>query len=264
MNYTTFISSITQKYGSSPMFLKVLKENQEHYGLTYKLGINEDSLTFNPTGSCESGGLYFSINEYITKFCDLGTKIAIIKLMDDALFYIEPNDDKFKTNKFIIEKIYTFQEFYTEYQKIAIIGIKYNNEILQYVKEQTEELCKLAVQQNGDVLKYVKVQTDELCKLAVQKNGLALQYVNKQTNELCKLAVQQNGHALEYVKEQTDELCKLAVQQNGFALQFVKEQTEELCKLAVQQNGLALYYVKKQTDELCKLAVQHDGFALRM
>jgi hypothetical protein len=47
------------------------------------------------------------------------------------------------------------------------------------VKEQTEEVCKLAVQHNGHALRYVKEQTEEVCKLAVQHNGDALQYVDK-------------------------------------------------------------------------------------
>ena len=50
---------------------------------------------------------------------------------------------------------------------------------MQFVKNQTEELCKLAVQQSGYSLQFVKNQTEEICKLAVLQNGYgyALQYV---------------------------------------------------------------------------------------
>jgi hypothetical protein len=106
---------------------------------------------------------------------------------------------------------------------------------LEYVNEQTEEICKLAVQQDGYALQFVKEQTEEICKLAVHhKYGWALQFVKEQTEELCKLAVQQDGCALEFVKEQTEEICKLAVQRNWQALQYVnkkqfsKEQMEEI------------------------------------
>src|SRR3989338_9805218 len=67
---------------------------------------------------------------------------------------------------------------------------------LQYVKEQTDEICMVAVQQDGLVLQYVNVQTDEICMAAVQQNGWALAYVTNQTDEICMAAVQQNGQAL--------------------------------------------------------------------
>lgn len=125
---------------------------------------------------------------------------------------------------------------------------------------ENEEFYKKVISQNGLLINYIKEQTPELCMLAVQQNGLALKYINNKTPELCKLAVQQNGLALQYVPEQTPELCKLAVQQNGLAIEYVKEQTPELCELAVQENAMSLYYVDNQfkTIELCKLAVEQD------
>jgi hypothetical protein len=58
---------------------------------------------------------------------------------------------------------------------------------------------------------FIKKQTDEICKMAVQQYRYALQYVQNQTDEICKLAVQQNGYALYYIQNQTDVICNLAV-----------------------------------------------------
>ena len=59
----------------------------------------------------------------------------------------------------------------------------------------------------------VKNQTEEICKVAFQKDGMSLLFVKPEfmTEEICKLAVQQDGYALEYVKEEfrTPELLKL-------------------------------------------------------
>jgi len=44
----------------------------------------------------------------------------------------------------------------------------------------------LAVQENSESLKYVRNQTDEICKLAVQENSESLKYVRNQTDEICK------------------------------------------------------------------------------
>jgi hypothetical protein len=222
LTYTEFITKVGKQ-----QFQKCLNNELKHFDFQYKIGLNEDMIPFNPTGSCKSGGLYFTTTKYINKFLEYGLNIAILELCEDAEFYIEPNGIKFKTNKFIIKEILP----------------------------QTDILYKMAVKQNPFSLQYVKVQTPELCKIAVQQYGNILQYVTNQTNEICKIAVQQNPFSLQYVKVQTPELCKIAVKQNGLCLQYVKIQTPELCKLAVQQNGFALKYVIEKTPEIYKFAV---------
>ena len=104
-----------------------------------------------------------------------------------------------------------------------------------------------AVQRNGDALEYVKEQTPELCMEAVRHNGLALYFVKEKTPELCMAAVRKTGLALYYVKEQTHELCMAAVRQNGCALDDVKVQTPEVCMAAVRQDGYAERFVNDET-----------------
>ena len=170
--------------------------------------------------------------------------------------------------------------------------LRVRGDLLQFIQNQTEELCKIAVQQDGLALRYVKEQTEEICLLAVQQNmaaihtveyrcsgpftreeaGVAVTYkvITDQNNPLCgmtydwvKEAIWKDWSIIEYVDDQTDKLCKIAVQRDWCALQYVKNQTEELCKLAVKQNGYALQFVKNQTPEICKLAVQQYGYALQ-
>ena len=70
---------------------------------------------------------------------------------------------------------------------------------LQFVKEQTEEICLAAVRHYGHALQFVKEQTKEICLTAVREDGYALKYVHNQTEEICLAAVKQNGDALKYV-----------------------------------------------------------------
>ena len=63
-----------------------------------------------------------------------------------------------------------------------------------------------AVQQNGHALQYVKNQTYDICITAVQQNGIALEYVKNQTDNICMAAVQQDGYALKYVKNITNQI----------------------------------------------------------
>ncbi|MDR1984220.1 MAG: DUF4116 domain-containing protein [Prevotellaceae bacterium] len=145
----------------------------------------------------------------------------------------------------------------------VIAAVKENGLALEFVKEQTPEICMEAVKQNGWALKYVKEQTPEMCMEAVKESGFALDYVKEQTPEICMEAVKQNGLALHYVKEQTPEIDMAAVKESGFALDYVKEQTPEICMEAVKQNGWALKYVKEQTPEMCMEAVKENGLALK-
>ena len=81
----------------------------------------------------------------------------------------------------------------------ALEAFKQDGSVLQYVKEQTPEICLEAVKQSGYALRYVKEQTPEICLEAVKEYGLALQYVKEQTPEICLEAVKQSGCTLQYV-----------------------------------------------------------------
>lgn len=142
-----------------------------------------------------------------------------------------------------------------------IEAVKEDGIALEYVKEQTPELCLIAVKQNGYALMSVKEQTPELCLAAVRQNGYALEYVKEQTPEICLAAVKQNGLALKYARFQTPEICLAAVTRNSYALEYARIQTPELCLEAVKTNGLALKHVKKQTLEEKNMNIDKDKLA---
>ena len=180
-------------------FVKILSDNLTHNGFTYKQGLNIDTNDFNPNGECQSGGLYFCDIWLSYLYLRFGNKFAYVIVPDDARVYIEEN--KFKSDKLILNEIFSLTNLHLFSDNNFIrLAIRQNGCALQYIKEQTEEICKLAVQQHGSALQFVKKQTEEICKLAVQRDSRALQFVKKQTEEICKLAVQQNVCASQYVK----------------------------------------------------------------
>ena len=264
---TTITGSEFNAYYGEARFYKILNYNLTHFGFTYKIGINKDTRHFNPSGTCNPGGLYFAHESQIRNFLGYGHLIANVIIEDDALVYIE--EGKFKANKIIIDVIEEITDTIINecIVKNPLLSIKLNPINLLLVKFKTYKMCLEAVKRKGDMLQCVKFQTEEICKIAVQQNGLALKYVNDyfHTKDICKLAVQQDGYALQYVKEcfQSENICKLAVLQNSYALQYVKCMTEEICKLAIQQDGCTLQYIKFPTEEICKLAVQQNGYALQ-
>jgi len=63
-----------------------------HHGLIYKEGLNTDINTFNPTGTCESGGIYFA-REDILAFINYGSK----------LYEVEPDKRIYEENCYAVK-----------------------------------------------------------------------------------------------------------------------------------------------------------------
>lgn len=245
-------------------FYKFLDPNLMDDGFEYKLGVNVDMNNDYPSKNVKNTffkhtDCHLFLRKINKKYY---THLAHIKILDDAKIY-RYKKNMLKADKIMITKIISFDEIEDSFW---IDLLKYDGNLLKFIKEQTYDICTLAVKQNGLSLLYVKndygLIDEKLCKAAVQQNGSALQCVKNQTLDICKIAVQQHCNALYFVKNQTDELCKLAVINNAWALRYVKEQSEEICKLAVQNNGDTLRFVKNQTEEICRLAVRNNKFAI--
>jgi len=83
-------------------FYKITNEEEKHRGMKYKTGLNVDILPFNPSGDCESGGIYFS-REDILAFMEYGKWIRKVTLPEDARVYENPGSPKkWKADKVIL------------------------------------------------------------------------------------------------------------------------------------------------------------------
>ena len=215
-------------------FVKLTNKDENHNGYEFRSGLNEDTVAFNPEGSCRAGGIYFCDLGKLPIWLDYGDKCMyyarLVSIPDDAWVYEE--EDKWKADRLVLGERQTIGE-------------------LEIWKDR--EYCLRAVGLKSNILDYV--QTEALCLAAVKQNGMALRYVRDQTEEICMEAVKENGYALVYVGDQTEEMCMEAVKQNGVALQYVRDQTKKICMEAVRQNGWALAYVKSQTEIVCREAV---------
>ena len=244
-------------------FVKLTNLFENHNGYQFQTGLNIDSIPFNPSSYCQSGGIYFCEFEKLPIWLQYGSKLMYyaraVSIPNSAQVYREWN--KWKADRLILgerEKIGEL-EIWND-QKYCALAFEQNRNMLKYL--QTNCLCLAAVQTDPYIIKDVRNQTSDLCLEAVKGNWGALKYVKVQTPEICIEAVRQNGLALQYVSVQTIEICIEAVRQNGLALQYVNVQTIEICMEAVRQNGLALQYVKSQTDLICWEAFQQNGQAI--
>ena len=87
---------------------------------------------------------------------------------------------------------------------------------------------KLILSTYPSYLQFIDNQTTELCLAAVKNDGRALEFVKEQTLDICLAAVANEPLALQFVKEQTPEICLAAIKTDALAIQFVKDRSMAL------------------------------------
>jgi ankyrin repeat protein len=83
-------------------YCKITNSEENHKNMQYKTGLNVDIFSFNPSGDCAPGGIYFS-REDILSFLNYGTWIREVTLPEDAQVYENPGiPKKWKADKVIL------------------------------------------------------------------------------------------------------------------------------------------------------------------
>ena len=255
-------------------FYKIFAEDFTHYKYKYQNGLNVDNNFDNIKK--HGNGIYFcELMEipYWLIYKQNSKYILKVEIPDEAQICVNYNVygdiNEMKTNKIIIninEKclIEDFKYFNDEkYLKNALI---INKNIFKYIKNQTEEICKIAVEKDGLLLQFVKIQTEEIIKKAVKQNGFSFVFalLKYKTIEMCKMIVNINSDALLYVNDQTSEIIEIAINKNLNALKYVKNKTKELCELAINKvkSSKNLNIIKKE--EIYKIAISSYPFLLKL
>jgi hypothetical protein len=154
-------------------FYKLLSDDLRHNGFQYKEGLNIDHVPFNPNGSCERGGLYYTSYEWIGSWHrNHWPLIANVTLPPDALVYPEPCGTKWKADRLVLSNIRPIGDFLAEQSEQQLITWLqqdiYGYDLLYHIDNQTRALCEIAVKKNGCNIKWVKPEllTPELKELA--------------------------------------------------------------------------------------------------
>jgi len=145
-------------------FFKFVKRSKQHYGYTYKLGLNIDSLQFNPSSFCSPGGLYFADKSNIYTYKDFGDDIAIIRLLNDSNVYIE--ESKYKADCLYIcgyisagsLQYLTMENIYQIMLQNKLITVAhfdmFPSDIQYYAHNATQEMWAHALKKDGTLLRY--------------------------------------------------------------------------------------------------------------
>lgn len=127
------------------------------------------------------------------------------------------------------------------------------------IDEMDEKALIEMVSEDGFMLEFVKNQTDNISLAAVRNNWHALEFVKNQTRDVILEAIYQCGLALGYVRDQSEELCIEAVRSHFEALDLVENQSRDVCLEALRvHGGWCIVYIKEPTTELWELAIRDD------
>ena len=86
-------------------------------------------------------------------------------------------------------------------QKNVIKLLENDGTYLEFVRNQTEALCKIAILQNWSALKFVKDQTHDLCVMAININPHSIQYIKKLNIHYCVDALRKDESVVCYIKD---------------------------------------------------------------
>jgi hypothetical protein len=232
-----------------------------HRNVCYTIGLNVYEKPLKDL-SHKDGGFYLCKKKDIGYWLRLYHDPIICEavLCDESVVF--KGGRKIKTDRFILQNPLPVRVFMSQQNEETLIDYVYDDGLaLEYIDEQTPDICLLATRQNGRAIQFVKNPSPALWLEAVKQNGRALQHIPVQSQPLCMAAVKQTGYALRYVKKQDASLCMMAVHNNGLALKHVLCQTPYICKVACEQNGFALQFVRRQTPDIVAAALKANPLA---
>jgi len=137
------------------------------------------------------------------------------------------------------------------------------NTISTLLETKSPETILEILKKDGRVLQFIKNQTREMCIVACQYDGWALEFVNEQTEEICIIACESDSYMLNFVDNLTDEIRLAACRHDGKTLSVIKNQTEEMCIVACRQNGMTLKFVNNQNEKTCIEAIKNNKDAIQ-
>lgn len=225
-------------------YYKILNEEEIHYSMQYRTGLNVDIQPFNPSGDCKPGGVYFS-REDILAFIDFGPWIREVKLPKDGQIYENPGTPKkWKADKVILGRKYKITPKLIEKLIKEGANIHVNDDLaLQWASGNGHlEIVRLLIENGANI----HAKNDYALRWASEKGHLEIVQLLLENganvhanNNLALQLASENGH-LEIVKLLLENGANIHVD-DDYALQLASENGHtrviELLKEYKQYNG---------------------------
>lgn len=244
-------------------FYKVLQTDLVHHGFKYALGLNVDTQKFNPSGTCQPGGLYYTTAEHIPEFLSFGKLIAEVE--PKGQIYADPEGKKWKTDKLYVHHIRSVKEWLSvQNESVQLTAVKKDSSNILYIYDPSEAVQLLAVTGYGAVLQFIAKPTYAVQLAAVKNAGHAIRYIENPTEELQLIAVTRSGRNIDCIRVPTSEKVQLAaVSQNGHAIINIENPSEAVKLAAVKNDGWSIEFIKDPTEEMQLIAVNKSTVLLR-
>jgi len=135
------MKDIENKFDYFKKYYKVTSENEIHNGFQYKDGLNTlvEEFNDNPEASCVPGGFYFTDYENLPKFFGYGEWIREVTIPTDAKVVLDPDGDKWRTDKIILGKKYSIKNDFSKWFKKEEFNYKYSYNLAQYCSNYIDE-----------------------------------------------------------------------------------------------------------------------------
>jgi hypothetical protein len=149
-------------------------------------------------------------------------------------------------------------------QKMYIECLPDNPSLIEYIEEQTEEMCIDVVKQKGMLLSYVKNKTYDICYEAVKNDGDSIIFVphQYQSYDMCCEALKTftDPQIIKSMNYFDEDLAIIAVKRNTYSIKYINDQyiTEDLCIIAVKSSGHILELIDNKTYDICLHAIIQD------
>uniref|UniRef100_A0A6C0J5N3 Uncharacterized protein n=1 Tax=viral metagenome TaxID=1070528 RepID=A0A6C0J5N3_9ZZZZ len=115
--------------------------------LQLKVGLNIDTIPFSKEGDCVEGEIYYCDAKDALQWINIGyMNLCTVEIPNDA--QTVKFKDKYRSDKIIICDTPVFFD--------------------EHKMWNDTDICKQMVKNDGQVLSFIKNQTDEICKLAVR------------------------------------------------------------------------------------------------
>ena len=250
------------------MHYKILRSDLTHHGFVYKLGLNKDTWAFNPSGSGEYGGLYYTDLEHVACFLDHGELIAMVtpvgQIYEDPLLS-KDKPMRWKTDELFLHSIEPLTEWVKKQNENTLLSIIEDNaKLFKYIENPSLEFTSKAIEKNWQVIKYVENPDEKMQLIAVGKNGSALEYIKDADYNVQLKAVSQDGISIRFVKNPTEEMKLIAVRVYGNSIKYITDPSEEVQLVAVKNNPESIMYILNPAEEVQMYAVQNACYVYKL
>ncbi len=251
-----------------PKYYKVMRKDLTHNGFEYKLGMNVDSKPFNPSGSCLSGGLYYTTLEHLHLYLTYGSLIAEVIPVgqiyaDPSSLYESTKPTKWKTDKLFVKSIMPKEEWInriTDDEQITLIKSESSltMQLIRLIKNPSYEVIFVALQYDSSYIGYIKNPTMVQQLMAVSQSPYSIYSIKDPCIEAQLLAVSKNGTMIAYIKNPSEEVQLAAVKRSSQALMYIKNPSEKVQMYAVRYNCAALINIENPSEKVKQFALWHN------